>query len=111
MRKVKVQDFGTHCQGVRLYGNPLAPEPQDFAVQFPGGEVRVSRLLNGDYWCHVTAFKPEHFDGSDRQHGAMVDSRVDVLRKHASETIEGDFARPDTYHVAVRISTADGREK
>lgn len=104
MKRLQVFNLGTECQGVKLESDPRNPEPLQFSVQFPGGEVRVCRQENGDYWCHVTAFKPQHFDGSERDMGEFVDSRIDCLAKHACETIGGDFASPDCYHVAVRVS-------
>lgn len=106
---LKIERFGSEAMGVELFGDPSRPEPTYFRVKFPGGEMTISRCDNGDYWCHIDACKPQHFDGSARILGDMVDSRIDCLGKHANEVLGGDFSRPDTYHVAVRISPKDVR--
>lgn len=104
MKRLKVEHFGTKTQGVRLEGNPQDPEPDYFVVKLPGGHVEISRTSDGSYWIHFTTNRADDCLGSDLVAGRLVDSRIDCEGKSAHEVIGGDFARDDTYHVAVRLA-------
>lgn len=104
MRKLQTVNFGTEVQGVRLQGNPKNPEPEIFRVAFPGGDVDVTRTTNNEYWVHIRVNTERDIVGNDDLVvGKLVDARLDIEGKHASETNAGDFADPKLYHLAVRI--------
>ena len=105
MKRLKVRDFGTEVQGVELLGDRRNPEPESFRVAFPGGDVDVVRTTDNEYWVHVRINTPER-DGPEEYgvHGKLVDARLDVQGKHASDTNVGDFADPGLYHLAVRVA-------
>jgi hypothetical protein len=103
VKRLKVIDFGSEVQGVRLFGDRRNPEPQYFRVAFPGGDVDVTRTTDDEYWVHVRVNTPEKCEFGDEVMGKLVDARLDIAGKHASECNEGDFSHPDLYHLAVRI--------
>lgn len=105
MRRLKVVDFGTEVQGVRLEGDRRNPEPESFRVTFPGGEVDVTRTSDDDYWVHLRVYENEDavLTDGERVPGQVVDARLDIRGKHASETAVGDFDHPGLYHLAVRV--------
>jgi len=94
---------GTSVAVCEVFGDPKRqPEPEELRIAFPGGELSLIRTDDGSYWVHV--LKHEDQDGvSGRADGEFRDARIDVRSKHASDTDAGDFAHPETYHVAVRV--------
>lgn len=91
-----------------LYGDPKRqPEPEELRIYFPGGEVNLTRCEDGSYWVHATRHEGGNGYDDERQAGRLVDARIDVRGKPASECNAGDFANPDTYHVAVRIERCE----
>lgn len=108
MNRMKVIDFGTTVQGVRLKGDRKNPEPESFRVAFPGGDVDVVRTTDGEYWVHVRVNHPEDGAEPEREFGRLVDTVE--LRGHGAHTsaIE-DFRHPDLYHMAVRITKRENR--
>lgn len=104
-KHIKLKQFGTDRIGFTLEGNPEKPEPTYASIEFPGGEITLARTSDGCYWAHINCFRSDGFDESEAGHrrGRFTDSRIDTQGQHASEVIGGDFARPDTYHVAVKI--------
>lgn len=108
MRIPKVRmPAGSDVAVVELKFNPSNPEPSHFRIVFPGGDVEVTRTSDADAWVHVRVNRPEDdvVLACDAQVGHIVDARLDIKGKHASETDAGDFADPDLYHLAVRVST------
>ena len=105
MKKLAVRYMGEEVQGVELRGDPRArPEPTHFRVALPFGDVDVARCSDGTYWVHVRVNSEDDARALDDQvAGKLLDARIDVRGKHASESDAGDFAHPDAYHVAVRI--------
>ena len=57
---LKIQSFGSHVLGVQLEGNPRKPEPDEFRVMFPGGDVSVVRCTDGSYWAHIRVDHVNH---------------------------------------------------
>lgn len=104
MQRLKVTDFGSQVQGVKLKGDRRNPEPESFRVQFPGGDADVTRTTDNEYWIHVRVNRPGHTIDEDEPNGRIVDARLDIEDKHASETKVGDFENPNLYHLAVRIA-------
>ena len=104
MQRLKVIDFGTEVQGVKLKGNPKNPEPESFRVQFPGGDVDVTRTTDNEYWVHIRVNRPEITIDEEAPNGRIVDARLDIVDKHVAETDVGDFENPNLYHLAVRIA-------
>jgi hypothetical protein len=104
---LRIQDFGENAMGVRLTGNPKSPEPIYFVVKFPGGDVSVVRTADGDNWVHVRVDRPggNEWVPGEMVEGRILDARLDLLDKHASETDPGDFKSPSLYHAAVRVTT------
>jgi len=104
---LKVLEFGDNVLGVRLNGNPRNPEPITFRVAFPGGDVDIDRLDDGSYWVHIRVDHPEHpgYNPELCKFGPshVVNGRLDVVGKSASEVDMGDFDNPELYHVAIRV--------
>lgn len=99
--------LGAEYAVCEIHGDPKRqPEPESLRIVFPGGEVNLTRCSDGSYWAHITRHESELGDDI-RPAGRLVDARIDVRGKHASECDAGDFANPETYHVAVRIERAD----
>ena len=103
MKRLKVTDFGSTVQGVTLKGDRRNPEPESFRVQFPGGDVDVVRTTDDEYWVHVRVNRPGNTLDEEAPLGRIVDARLDITDRHASETKVGDFENPNLYHLAVRI--------
>lgn len=108
MKTLRVtKDMGDAVQGVRLYGDPRSPEPEIFRVMFPGGDVDVVRTTDGDYWVHVRVDSEQDLrerDEEDVRPGKIMDARLDIRGEHASDCDAEDFAHPDLYHLAVRVT-------
>jgi hypothetical protein len=106
MHKLPVINFGTDVQGFELYGNPQRQvEPSEVRITFPGGDVTVARTTNNDYWVHVRV----NTDTDDtwvagEAVGHITDARLDSTNRHTSEANVGDFADPNLYHLAVRVT-------
>lgn len=105
--KLKITSFGSSAEGIRLMGDPKKPEPDHVRIAFPGGDVEVVRVTNGenpDYWVHVRVSKPQSpNDDPEDDHAEIVDARLDIHSKGTTEADRGDFAHPDLYHVALRV--------
>lgn len=104
MKKLPVVWFGDEVQGVSIRGDSRQPEPETFRVSLPGADVDVVRCTDGTYWVHVAVHHPEKLDFPEKTAGRIIDGRVDVLDRHASETTCGDLCNPLAYHVAVRVA-------
>lgn len=85
-------------QRIYLKGDKQAEqEPEEFYIHFPGGSIGVCRCDDGSYWAHLCRKgKAVGFD----------DARVDCRELHTGEMNIGDLARPDCYHVAVKVCKA-----
>ena len=95
---------GTSVAICEVKGDKLNPEPEELRIRFPGGELSLVRCEDGAYWAHILRTDKAAADGlDDAVLGRLTDARVDVRSKHASETDAGDFAHPETYHVAIKI--------
>jgi hypothetical protein len=103
---LKIQSMGDNVLGVRLFGNPQQPEPGEFRVCFPGGDLSVTRCTDGTYWAHVRVEHEGHPAEvpDDIVPSRIVAARLDLLDKHTSEANVGDFNNPNLYHVAFRIA-------
>ena len=100
----KVKRMGDDVYGVVLEGNRAKPEKAYFRVAFPGGDVDIVRTSNDDYWVHVRVDRPEDgFYVKGNQTARIVNARLDIHGKHASETNPGDFNNPNLYHAAMLI--------
>lgn len=107
MNMLKVERMGDKVQGIRLRGDRRNPEPDHVRIMFPGGDVDVVRTTDGEYWVHVRVDSPEDVKAESAEvSGRLVDARLDVRGKNASECDAGDFANPGLYHLAVRIARA-----
>lgn len=103
---LKIQRRGDNALGVDLEGDPRKPEPIHFRVSFPGGDVDVVRCDNGDYWVHVHVERPGRTSDAEGPYAKLADARLDIEGRHTSDVNVGDFADPNLYHLAVRV-TAD----
>lgn len=91
-----------------IFGDPKRqPEPEELRIVFPGGELSLVRCSDGAYWAHVSRHDEEGWLEDNRVAGRLADARIDVRGKHASETDAGDFANPQTYHVAIKIEAQE----
>jgi hypothetical protein len=105
VKKLEVVHFGTDVQGIRLHGDPkVRPEPEHVRIAFPGGDVEVVRTMDGDYWVHVRVDEEKDTHAGAEFVGRVVDGRVDIRGRHASECDAGDLGHPDVYHLAVRVA-------
>jgi hypothetical protein len=107
VKTLKVESMGDVVQGIRLRGDKRNPEPEHVRIVFPGGDVDVVRTEDGEYWVHVRVDSAEDVlnEAADVA-GKLVDARLDIKGKHASQCNPGDFADPGLYHLAVRIGRA-----
>jgi hypothetical protein len=96
--------------GVILSGDKSNPEPGTFVVEFPGGHVEISRLGDGTdgYWCHFTRNREDDCIAASKLPGELIDGRVDVEGRHASDCDAGDMDHKDVFHVAVKIRVKRG---
>lgn len=106
--RLKITSFGQSAEGIEISGNPKNREPDHVRITFPGGDLELVRATEGknpDYWVHVRIHHPEHgmFVPDEDQPGTLVDARLDIIGKHASEVKVGDFNNPGLYHVAFRV--------
>lgn len=104
MPRLKLESFGTDCEGIRLKGNPKNPEPDHTRIAFPGGDVDVVRCTDGSYWVHI---RVNHIDGDgdpDAVMAEITDARLDIIGRHTSDIDKGDFDADGLYHLAVRVS-------
>lgn len=103
---LKIEPWGTNSAGVRLLGDPRKPEHAEFNVAFPGGMASVVRTTDGEYWVHVHVSRPGAggYDPDKDVGGRIVDARLDIVGRHASDSNLGDFNDPDLYHLAVRVT-------
>lgn len=107
MKRLVVRDMGDKVQGVELRGDRRNPEPESFRVVFPGGDVDVVRTTTDDYWVHVRVNVAGDLHAQeDLVVGQLVDARLDIQGRHASDVNVGDFADPGLYHLAVRVARA-----
>lgn len=77
MARTKVVHSTDACHLI-IRGNKQNPEPTLHVIQFPGGQVEVSRCSDGTYFTHI------HVNESAN----VVDSRVDYpyeLARHREE--------------------------
>lgn len=107
MSTLKVRAMGTNAEGIELTGNVKSCEPQHVRITFPGGEVEVTRAVDGpnpDYWVHVALTHPDR-DGWDEDAimGRVCDARLDQVDKSSSEANVGDLNRKELYHLALRV--------
>lgn len=103
---LKIKPMGSHVLGVTLEGDRNNPEPDEFRVQFPGGDVSVVRCTDGTYWAHVRVDHEEHgmFIPGENVPARITEARLDIVGRNASEVDTGDFAADGLYHLAVRVT-------
>ena len=103
MKKLEVQGNNS-VHHVYVRGNKYQePEPEEFYVHFPGGQIGIARCSDNTYWAHITTDDTAPSGENIQQQSNMVDARIDSRGLHASEMDIGDMARPDCYHVAVKF--------
>ena len=69
----------------------------------------VVRTTDGEYWVHVHVSRPGAGGYPDKDVGGrIVDARLDIVGRHASDSSLGDFNDPDLYHLAVRVARRNG---
>lgn len=103
---LKIRSMGEKVLGVDLEGNPRKPEPEEFRIAFPGGDVGVVRTTDNQYWVHVRVNHPKHggfVPGEDRA-ASIVDARLDSVNKSTHQMDLGDFRDSGLYHLAVRVA-------
>lgn len=92
-------------QHIYIKGNKTTPEPGEFYIHFPGGQIGVSRCSDDAYWAHLN-LEDEQQDGEGRiKKSHIIDARIDCKKLHAGEMDIGDMTRPDCYHIAIKIKT------
>lgn len=95
-------------QRIHLYGKKSTPEPGEVYLHFPGGQIGVCRLSNGEYWAHFILNDPREENSYDNSVnvGKVVDSRIDCRNLSAAESCKdlGSLGRDDVYHIALRIA-------
>lgn len=109
MKHLKLEyPAGSDVALVRIQGNPKRPEPSHVRIVFPGGTVEVTRAADEahpDYWVHLTVDRPESgwFVRGETETARIVDARLDIHGKNATDCDPGDFKDAGLYHVALRI--------
>lgn len=108
---LKVKAMGSNVLGVELEGNPKKPEPDEFRVMFPGGDVSVASCTDGSYWAHVRVDHEGHgmFNPGYDKPARISEARLDILGRHTAEVNIGEFADPNLYHLAVRVRRTGGK--
>lgn len=66
--------------------------------------MRATDGEGADYWIHVRVNDGGGLAQPDDPRARIVDARLDVRDKSASETNVGDFKNPGLYHLAVRVA-------
>jgi hypothetical protein len=96
---------GTAMKELVMTGDPQNVEKPYYQIRFPGGHVCIARTSTNEYWAHVWVNHRESTSWDpDEVEGRIVDARLDISGKHASACDPGDFADPNLYHLAVKIS-------
>lgn len=99
---LRIEEMGDNVLGVRLFGDPKKPEPIHFRICFPGGDLEIVRVSEGnEFWAHIRVNHPEDGWDPDRDFGKLVAARLDILGKSRAD--KGDFENPGLYHLAVKI--------
>ena len=64
-----------------IEGNPKRPEAAHAArIDFPGGNVNVTRTTTGEYWVHICVNRPDSgFFIPGETQAAIIDGRVDII--------------------------------
>lgn len=110
-KRFKLQQVGSDHAILNITGDVKNCEPAHVSLRFPGGEVTVVRATDGEgapYWVHFTRFRPNDCSESEsRSPGVFLDARIDNDGKATNECDVGDFGDPETYHVAIKIGTAE----
>lgn len=102
MKMLEVTGNNT-MQHIYVKGDKVKPEPAEFYIHFPGGQIGVSRCTDNTYWAHFL-LEDEKEDGSGREKKSnIIDARIDCTSLHSAESNIGDMTRPDCYHIAVKI--------
>src|SRR6185437_2028912 len=107
---MKILRRGSERVALEITGQPKNREPEIVSIEFPGGQVDVTRAKDGedaDYWVHLSVnhpFDPNRFDGDQMEPAKVTDGRIDLLHSHASDVDAGDLRHPDLYHLAVRVT-------
>lgn len=105
---MKLHSFGSERVGLIITGKPKNREPEFVTVDFPGGQVEISRAFNGedaDYWVHVKINHPQNamrYPEDDEDDGQITDARIDL---HGVGPVkETRLFDPRFYHLAVRVT-------
>ena len=105
MKMLKATGNNT-MQHIYIKGDPAEPEPGEFYIHFPGGQLGVTRCTDNSYWAHFV-LEDEKSDGSGREKKSdIIDARIDCEGLHTSQANIGDMTRPDCYHIAIKIKTS-----
>lgn len=81
------------------------PEPPEIVLHFPGGHVSVMRCSDSEYWAHLSLERVDEESGNRYLAGTLIDSRIDCKAQSTSQADRGDLARPDLFHLALKVKT------
>src|SRR5262245_8213603 len=105
---MKLEKFGHERVGLVITGNPTNREPAIVTVDFPGGQVEITRAYEGqgaDYWVHTKVNHPDdsmRYQGDGIDNGKLTDARIDIHGKGPVK--ETQLFDENLYHLAVRIT-------
>lgn len=103
---MKLQRFGSERVGLEITGDPKNKEPEIVTVDFPGGQVEVTRARDGlgaDYWVHVKVNHPRNsmrYPDDGYEDGHVTDTRIDIHGKAPMDLVKDK----NFYHLAVRVT-------
>jgi hypothetical protein len=101
---------GSDVALVRITGDVKQCEPAHVRIVFPGGNVEVTRAVDGeeaDYWVHVHVDRPGsgYYVKGETDTARIIDARLDAHNtgNGSSYLDAAQFDNPDLYHIAIRV--------
>jgi len=100
---LKLTKYGSERIGLEITGKPKNREPEIVTVDFPGGQVEVTRAKDGedaDYWVHVKVHHPKNsmrYPDDGYENGKVTIHGKGVV----TETKLDD---PELHHLAIRVT-------
>jgi len=105
MARAKVTHSTDSCVIV-FEGDRKHPEPSTAAIEFPGGNVEVTRTSDGTYWAHIAVYRDRTHEGGPVK-GEIIDSRIDYDHdgyKKASIKIPDIPHGEHVQHIAIKVA-------
>ena len=93
-----------------VYGNKLTKrEPADHRIDFPGGDIAITRTSDDEYWVHISVNRGQVVKDAGSylsKPGQIVGSRIDYEHPTCQEKDIPELpGQADIEHLAIRIAT------